>query len=46
MYQSPSRLSAESRAQLSALLNAEGAFKTLPFRDGLEAFFAAALRRV
>ena len=34
-----------SRPELSALLDAEGAFNTLPFRDGLEAFYAAALRR-
>ena len=42
--ETPSTFSA--RPELSALLDAEGAFKTLPFRDGLEAFFAAALRRV
>jgi 16S rRNA (cytosine967-C5)-methyltransferase len=33
------------RADLSGLLDADGALKTLPFRDGLEAFYAAALRR-
>ena len=41
--ETPSTFSA--RPELSALLDAEGAFKTLPFRDGLEAFYAAALRR-
>ena len=30
---------------LAALLDDEGALKTLPFRDGLEAFYAAVLRR-
>jgi 16S rRNA (cytosine967-C5)-methyltransferase len=30
---------------LSALLDADGALKTLPFRDGLEAFYAAMLLR-
>lgn len=33
------------RAELRALLEADGALKTLPFRDGLEAFYAAALVR-
>ena len=33
------------RAELAALLDAEGALKTLPFRDGLEAFYAATLTR-
>jgi 16S rRNA (cytosine967-C5)-methyltransferase len=33
------------RPDLAALLDAEGALKTLPFRDGLEAFYAAVLRR-
>ena len=31
--------------QLAALLDADGALKTLPFRDGLEAFYAASLVR-
>jgi 16S rRNA (cytosine967-C5)-methyltransferase len=35
-----------SRPELAALLDDEGALKTLPFRDRLEAFFAASLRRV
>jgi 16S rRNA (cytosine967-C5)-methyltransferase len=30
---------------LAALLDADGAFKTLPFRDSLEAFYAASLLR-
>jgi 16S rRNA (cytosine967-C5)-methyltransferase len=34
-----------SRADLAALLDPDGALKTLPFRDGLEAFYAATLRR-
>jgi 16S rRNA (cytosine967-C5)-methyltransferase len=33
------------RSDLAALLDAEGALKTLPFRDGLEAFYAALLVR-
>ena len=33
------------RADLSGLLDADGALKTLPFRDGLEAFYAGALVR-
>jgi 16S rRNA (cytosine967-C5)-methyltransferase len=33
------------RPDLAALLDPDGALKTLPFRDGLEAFYAAALRR-
>jgi 16S rRNA (cytosine967-C5)-methyltransferase len=33
------------RPELSALLDPKGALKTLPFRDGLEAFYAATLRR-
>jgi 16S rRNA C967 or C1407 C5-methylase (RsmB/RsmF family) len=32
-------------AGLQPLLDDRGMFRTLPFRDGLEAFFAAALRR-
>jgi 16S rRNA (cytosine967-C5)-methyltransferase len=35
----------DARPDLAALLDADGALKTLPFRDGLEAFYAAALRR-
>ncbi len=31
---------------LAALLDGDGALKTLPFRDGLEAFYAASLRRL
>jgi len=31
------------RPELAALLDVEGALKTLPFRDGLEAFFACCL---
>jgi 16S rRNA (cytosine967-C5)-methyltransferase len=31
------------RAELAALLDADGAMRTLPFRDGLEAFYAAML---
>jgi 16S rRNA (cytosine967-C5)-methyltransferase len=31
------------RPELAGLLDAEGALKTLPFRDGLEAFYAALL---
>ena len=34
------------RADLRALVDGHGAMKTLPFRDGLEAFYAATLRRV
>jgi 16S rRNA (cytosine967-C5)-methyltransferase len=34
------------RADLAALLDADGALKTLPYRDGLEAFYAAMLVRV
>ena len=30
---------------MTALVDGRGMFRTLPFRDGLEAFFAAALRR-
>lgn len=33
------------RADLSALLDGDGALKTLPFRDSLEAFYAATLTR-
>jgi 16S rRNA (cytosine967-C5)-methyltransferase len=33
------------RAELAALLDSEGALTTLPFRDGLEAFYAACLVR-
>lgn len=33
------------RPDLAALLDGEGALKTLPFRDGLEAFYAAALTK-
>jgi 16S rRNA (cytosine967-C5)-methyltransferase len=35
----------ERRAELAALLDDDGALKTLPFRDGLEAFYAAMLVR-
>jgi 16S rRNA (cytosine967-C5)-methyltransferase len=35
----------EQRPELAALLDDEGALKTLPFRDGLEAFYAAMLIR-
>jgi 16S rRNA (cytosine967-C5)-methyltransferase len=35
----------ERRPELAALLDDEGALKTLPFRDGLEAFYAAMLTR-
>jgi 16S rRNA (cytosine967-C5)-methyltransferase len=35
----------EARPELAALLDEEGALKTLPFRDGLEAFYAALLIR-
>jgi 16S rRNA (cytosine967-C5)-methyltransferase len=35
----------EQRPELTALLDDEGALKTLPFRDGLEAFYAAMLIR-
>jgi len=34
-----------NRPDLAALLDADGALETLPFRDGLEAFYAANLRR-
>lgn len=34
-----------ARAELGSLLEADGALRTLPFRDGLEAFYAASLRR-
>ena len=33
------------RADLAGLLDADGALQTLPFRDELEAFYAAELRR-
>jgi hypothetical protein len=33
----------ERRPELRALLDADGALRTLPFRDGLEAFYAASL---
>jgi 16S rRNA (cytosine967-C5)-methyltransferase len=36
----------ERRAELTALLDDEGALKTLPFRDGLEAFYAACLTKI
>jgi 16S rRNA (cytosine967-C5)-methyltransferase len=32
-------------AELESLVEPSGFFRTLPFRDGLEAFFAAALAR-
>ena len=35
----------ERRPDLAALLDEDGALKTLPFRDGLEAFYAAMLVR-
>jgi 16S rRNA (cytosine967-C5)-methyltransferase len=35
----------EQRPELAALLDDEGALKTLPFRDGLEAFYAACLTK-
>jgi len=35
----------EQRPELAALLDDDGALKTLPFRDGLEAFYAAMLIR-
>ena len=35
----------DQRPELAALLDDEGALKTLPFRDGLEAFYAALLVR-
>jgi 16S rRNA (cytosine967-C5)-methyltransferase len=35
-----------SRPELAALVDGTGALRTLPFRDGLEAFYAATLRRV
>jgi len=34
-----------SQPRLSALVDGEGFFQTLPHRDGLEAFFAATLSR-
>lgn len=34
------------RSELAGLLDDKGALKTLPFRDGLEAFYAAVLGRV
>jgi 16S rRNA (cytosine967-C5)-methyltransferase len=33
----------KQRPELSALLDDDGSLKTLPFRDGLEAFYAACL---
>ena len=33
------------RPELAAMVDDEGSLKTLPFRDGLEAFYAACLRR-
>jgi 16S rRNA (cytosine967-C5)-methyltransferase len=36
----------ERRAELAALLDDEGSLKTLPFRDGLEAFYAACLTKI
>jgi 16S rRNA (cytosine967-C5)-methyltransferase len=38
-------LRADGGRPLSGLLNARGMLQTLPFAHGLEAFFAAALRR-
>ena len=38
-------LEPSSQPRLSSLVDAEGFFQTLPHRDGLEAFFAATLRR-
>ena len=35
----------ENRAELAALLDDDHALKTLPFRDGLEAFYATSLTR-
>jgi 16S rRNA (cytosine967-C5)-methyltransferase len=35
----------DSRPALRALLDADGALRTLPFRDGLEAFYAVSLHR-
>ncbi len=35
----------DDRPELAALLDGDGALKTLPFRDGLEAFYAALLVR-
>ena len=35
----------DQRPELAALLDGQGALKTLPFRDGLEAFYAAMLVR-
>jgi 16S rRNA (cytosine967-C5)-methyltransferase len=39
------RLEPPSQPRLSALVDGEGFFQTLPHRDGLEAFFAATLGR-
>lgn len=36
----------DQRPELAALLDDEGALKTLPFRDGLEAFYAACLTKI
>ena len=36
----------EQRPELAALLDDEGSLKTLPFRDGLEAFYAACLTKI
>jgi 16S rRNA (cytosine967-C5)-methyltransferase len=36
---------AELPAGMSGLVNDEGHLRTYPFRDGVEAFFAAVLRR-
>ncbi|HEX9365960.1 MAG TPA: 16S rRNA (cytosine(967)-C(5))-methyltransferase RsmB [Vicinamibacterales bacterium] len=36
----------DARPELAALLDEEGALKTLPFRDGLEAFYATCLTRI
>jgi 16S rRNA (cytosine967-C5)-methyltransferase len=36
----------EQRPDLSILVDEAGALRTLPFRDGLEAFYAASLQRV
>jgi 16S rRNA (cytosine967-C5)-methyltransferase len=35
----------DARPELASLLDTDGALKTLPFRDGLEAFYAAVLVR-
>ena len=45
-YQRETPAAFSQRPALAALLDNEGALKTLPFRDGLEAFYAASLRRV